>query len=488
MKRAFHLAAAMLVTAGLSPLGAAAQTGSTQPPSLDFLSKPSLIECEPEGAEPCFRTTFGFVDESGKPVNVQLFPAGQLASHIEVQLDGETVTPFYAAVAGGTQQARKPQTTLLLFDISGSMLRTDLAGQSRFNAAKDAAAEFLKNFSDNIDQVAIVPFASRNVEETIGAARFVSTRAEAAAELDALPAPEARNNTALYSAVRAAVLALVQHRQPGGERPRLILLTDGTNDVQPRAGDDAGLLSGPSGLSAASAAVQQSGVDVLPIGLGDSQSIDEASMARLGTRPPLITFDLDALHKAFQLQQSPQDAGVTVVLQAPASLASRTLLAGRVVYFRAKITLPDGTVLVEDRPALWVAPPVATPTFEGEATEAEQRAFLGNARLDRGSILLFLRPFIVFAALSALLAFLWFILPRFIWPERYDHRSARPVRPEYWPGVDPISRRDNQPQYKQAPPGFETVGRGARAAVRMPSEHTIVRPVTAIDATKTRLS
>jgi Ca-activated chloride channel family protein len=489
MKCSLYLAAALLAAAHIAPFGAAAQQpGSPQPPSLDFLSKPILIECEPDGAEPCFRLTFGFVDESGKPVNVQLPPAAQLPSHIEVQLDGETAKPFYAEIAGRSQEARKPQTTLLLFDISGSMLRTDLAGQSRFDAAKGAAAEFLKNFSDSTDQVAIIPFASRNVEETIAAARFVSTRAEGAAELDALAPPEPRNNTALYSAVRAAVLTLAQHQQPGGERPRLIILTDGTNDVQPRAGDDAGLLTGPSGLAMASAAVQQSGVDVLPIGLGDRQSIDEASMARLGTRPPLITFDLDTLHKAFKLQEPPQDTGVTVLLQAPPSLGSRTLLAGRVVHFRAKIALSDGTVLVEDRQALWVAPPVATPTFEGEAKEAEQRAFLANARLDHGSILLFLRPFIVFASLAVLLAFLWFVLPRFIWPERYDHRSARPVRPEYWPGGDPVSRRNNQPPYKQAPLGFETVGRGARAAARAPGEHTIVRPVTGFDATKTRLS
>lgn len=484
MKRVIHFAAALIAVTGIAPRSAFAQT-----PSLDFLTKPTLVECEPEGAEPCFRLTFDFVSESGKPVSVELSPANQLASHIEVQIDGDTVKPFYAVSTGNVQQqARKPQTTLLLFDISGSMLRTDLAGQSRFEGAKSAAAEFLKNFSDGSDQVAIVPFASRNVESTIVSARFVGTRAEAAAEIDALPRPEPRNNTALYSAVRSAVASLAQHRQPSGDRLRLILLTDGANDVQPQSGDDAGLLSGPSGLAAAASAVQQSGVDVLPIGLGDKQSIDEVAMARLGTRPPLITFDLSVLRKAFQIQETPQDAGVTVLLQAPPDLASRTLLAGRVLRFRAKITLPDGTALVENRPAIWVAPTVATPSFEGEATEPEQRAFLANARLDHSSALLFLRPFFVFAGLAVVLLLLWFVLPRFLWPKRYDSRSARPVRPEYWPGVEPISRPDSQPAYKQAPPGFETVGRGARASVRTPGEHTIIRPVKAMDATKTRLS
>lgn len=457
--------------------------------SLDFLAKPELIECEPEGADPCFRLKLGFVDAAGNPINVQLPPANALTSHVEVQVDGQTIRPFYAVTTAGSKTATaRSQTTLLLFDVSGSMLTADLGGQSRFEAAKGAAAEYLKNFSDNQDRVAIVPFSSRNVEKTITAARFVSTRSEALEELDALPKPESHNNTALYSAVYDAIETLQRQQRSGEERPRLILLTDGTNDVRPQNGDDAGLLAGSSGLSTVSAAVQRSGIDVLPIGLGDRQSIDEVAMTRLGTRPPLITFDLDALHKAFQLRQLPQDGSLTVTVQAPESLASRTLLAGRVVRFRAKVTLQDGTVLVENRQALWVAPPVATPSFEGEATDAEQRAFLASARLDHGTLWLFLRPFFVFAGLAGLLSILWFGVPRLLWPELYDNRAARPVRPEYWPGVEPMTRRDNPFPIRQAPPGFETAGRGGRMPARAPGDHTIVQPVTGFDPTKTRLS
>lgn len=484
MRFVLRIIVALLTVAGSQQLLVHAQTAS-----LDFLSKPALIECEPKDAEPCFRLNFGFAGEDGKPVNVKLPPADQLASHVEVQVDGEPVKPFYAVSTGKRALSRRPRTALLLFDVSGSMLTADLGGQTRFEAAKSAVAEYLKGFSDGQDRVAIVPFASRDVEKTIAAARFVSTRAEAQTELDALPRPEPRNNTALYSAVRAAVQTLERERSADSEQPRLILLTDGTNDVHPQAGDDSGLLTGTNGLNDAAAAVQQSGVDVLPIGLGDRHSIDEVAMTRLGTRPPLITFDVDALHKAFQLQQLPQDASLMVTLQAPEGLSSRTLLAGRVVHFRAKVTLEDGSVLVENREALWIAPPVATPSFEGEATDAEQRAFLANARLDHGSMLTLLRPFLVFAALAAVLALLWFGLPRWIWPERYDHRTARPIRPEYWPGAEPMTSRSNQAApYKQAPPGFETAGRGGRAAVRSPVEHTIVRPVTQFDPNKTRLS
>ncbi|HEY4050707.1 MAG TPA: vWA domain-containing protein [Acidobacteriaceae bacterium] len=484
MTRFFRALAVILAATGWQQTFAHGQTSS-----LDFLTKPALIECEPESGEPCFRIKLGFVDETGKPVNVQLPPAGQLAPHIEVQVDGQAVRPFYAvATSGRSDQTRRPQTTLLLFDVSGSMLTSDLGGQSRFEAAKGAAAEYLKNFSDGQDLVAIVPFASRNVEKTIAAAHFVSTRAAAQAELDALPRPEARNNTALYSAVRAAVELLRRHGRPDAEQPRLLLLTDGTNDVHPRSGDDQGLLTGPSGLATAAAAVRQSGVDVQPIGLGDRQSIDEVAITQLGTRPPLITFDVDALHKAFQVRQLPQDGSLTVTLTAPESLGSRTLLAGRVVRFRVKVALTDGSMLVENRQALWVAPPLATPSFEANSTNAEQHAFLEYARLDHTSLLFVLRPFFIFAGCGAVLALLWFGLPRLLWPERYDNRAARPVRPEYWPSAEPSSRRAGQPAFRQAPPGFEAAVRGARAPIRSPGEHTIVRSVTEFDPTKTRLS
>lgn len=480
----FRIAAFVFVATGWLQTLAYGQTVS-----LDFLIKPTLIECEPEGAEPCFRMKFDFVDAAGKPVNIQLPPAERLASHVEVQIDGQTMKPYYAAAAvGKADRARPSQTALLLFDVSGSMLKSDLNGQSRFDAAKGAAAEYLKNFSDGQDLVAVVPFDSHNVESTISAAHFVSTRAAAQAELDALPRPAAHNNTALYSAVRAAVEVLRQQHHPGGEPPRLLLLTDGANDVHPQSGDDQGLLAGSSGLAAAATAVQQSGVDVLPIGLGDRQSIDEIAMTRLGTRPPLITFDVNDLRKAFQLAPLSQNGSLTVTIQAPESLGSRTLLAGRVLHFRAKITLPDGSTQVENRQALWVAPPVATPSFEGEATEAEQRAFLADAHLDRGSPLLFLRPFFVFAGFAALLALFWFGLPRLLWPERYDNRVARPVRPEYWPGAELPSRREGQSGFRKAPPGFEAVARGARAPMRNPGEHTIVQTVTEFDPNKTRLS
>ena len=457
--------------------------------SLDFSTKPVLVECEPGSGEPCFRLNFDFIGSDGKASATQLPPQNQLLEQLEIQVDGTAVHPFYAGVTSKqAANARHPQTAMLLLDISGSMRTADIAGISRFEAARQAASAYLEHFVDGQDRVAIVPFASRDVIPTIADALFVSTRAAAQAELDALPAPQPRNNTALYSAVQTAVGVLSRQKRPGAEMPRLLVLTDGTNDVQPARGDDAGLLTGAAGLSQVSAAVRESGVDVLPVGLGDQHSIDEIAMTRIGTRPPLITFDPERLRAAFELPQVQQSSALTVSLQPPQALSSRAALAGRVVHFRAKLTLADGSVEMEDRQALWVAPPMATPSFEDTATEAEQRAFLKLARLEHASPLLLFRPLLAFLGYSGLLAAFWFWLPRRIWPERYDQRTARPLRPEYWPESQGSPRQDIHAGYQPAPPGFQSGGRGAHASRRAPGEHTIISPSTEFDPNKTRLS
>ncbi len=70
MRRFFRAIAVVLAVTGWQQTFAYAQTAA-----LDFLAKPALIECEPESGEPCFRMKVGFLDETGKPLNVQLPPA-----------------------------------------------------------------------------------------------------------------------------------------------------------------------------------------------------------------------------------------------------------------------------------------------------------------------------------------------------------------------------------------------------------------------------
>lgn len=456
--------------------------------SIDFVENPVLIECEPGGGEACFRVRFGFADAAGHPTHVPLPPLQQLAGRTEIQVNEHPAAPFYAAASSAQPEVTQPpQVAMLLIDVSGSMLTNDMAGQTRFDAARQAASAYLESFVDGRDRVAIAGFSAKNVQAGIDNAQFVDTRAAAQAELDALTAPARRNNTALYSAVAMGANRLAQQAHASHAEARLLVLTDGANDVEPQTGDDASLLDGSSGLEQAVRTVEQDKISVLPIGLGSEKTLDIAALTRLGTRPPLVTLDPGALRKAFRLAQVDQMSDVTVVIKAPPQFGTRSLLAGRMLRFRAKLTLPDGTILVEDRPAMWIAPPLVTPSFHEEATEAEQRAYISGTHIHETSPWAMLRPVLVFAGFTAMLAFLWHVLPRWIWPERYHAGTAKPVRPEYWPGRDGAAL----PGYsvpRPAPPGFEAGAYPAAAVMRQPGDNTIVRAATDFTVTKTRLN
>jgi Ca-activated chloride channel family protein len=131
---------------------------------------------------------------------------------------------------------------------------------------------------------------------------------------------------------------------------------------------------------------------------------------------------------------------------------------------------------------------MATPGFEGVCTDAEQRALLADTAARHGSLLSLLRPIAVFLGLSAVLALLWFGLPRLLWPERYDRRLGRPIRPEYW---SPPQRPAPEAAHfvsRPPPPGFDAVSGHPKFAARAPGDKTIVQPRTEFDPNKTRLS
>lgn len=464
---------------------------ATSPPAfINFSAKPTLTRCEMSTTRPCFRLRFNFTDADARPAPVNL-PLRDLPRHIEVQVDRDTVKPFYAAVdSDPATTIAKHRVALVLFDISGSMRTADVDGRSRFEAGKSAIEQYLAEFEDGSDLVAIVPFASKSVAAMVESTPFVGTRAAAENQLRSLPPPDSRNNTALYSATRYAVERLRAERQAlgGNAEALLLILTDGKNDVNESRGDDKGLLTGDLGLQAAADAVRESGVDVFPVGLGNKTSVDESALARLGTRPPTITFDENELLKAFRISRVQSDNRITVTFQLPDKYSSRGLLAGRTLHFRAKLTLADGTVLVENREAPWSAAPVATPIFEAEASDAEQRALLADVSAGRGSWWDLLRPAVVLLGMSAVLCVLWFGMPRLIWPEKYDrHSSARPVRPEYW-SQNAAATDDAHMRSKRPPPGFDTTHSGPRIAPRRPVDSTVVRPATEFDPNKTRLT
>jgi Mg-chelatase subunit ChlD len=155
----------------------------------------------------------------------------------------KTATPFFVATASrsetGDAVAEASHDILLLFDVSGSMRERDIP-PDRFTAAKTAALDLVNGLPANY-RVAVAPFESRKVLEQIRKAQFHS-REQAIADINSLPVPDFRGNTALYDAIDKSLDVLKQRKDEGQSQDQsLIVLTDGKNDVG-RPGDDPGLL------------------------------------------------------------------------------------------------------------------------------------------------------------------------------------------------------------------------------------------------------
>ncbi len=170
---------------------------------LEFSDKLRLVNCEPTSSTPCFRIRANIVDAQGAPISPALPPPAQLAKNLTLHADDLEVTPFYAVAGSSGATVARSRIALILIDISGSMNEPMGTGQSRFAAATSAALQFLDGFENGTDRVAIVPFESHQVIQTVRSAKFASTVEEARQQVRSLPAPQPRNNTALFSAVDA---------------------------------------------------------------------------------------------------------------------------------------------------------------------------------------------------------------------------------------------------------------------------------------------
>ena len=94
---------------------------------------------------------------------MQLPPAAQLASAFRLTGPLGEVTPFFASSGVGPDAGDHTNVVLLIVDISGSMNDRISGGQTRFEAARSAIAQFLDGMQEGSDRVAIVPFESHNV-------------------------------------------------------------------------------------------------------------------------------------------------------------------------------------------------------------------------------------------------------------------------------------------------------------------------------------
>jgi Ca-activated chloride channel family protein len=450
----------------------------SQSQRLDFADRIHLVSCDPSTTKPCFRAAFNAVDAQGSPLDLNLPPAMDLHRQMKVKLDNQEIDPFFAVSQTGQSKALRGRLALILVDISGSMNHLLPSGRTRFQTAQEALQQFLDGFDSSVDRVAIVAFESHNVAGQIQAAQFATSKADALAQIQALPGPRPKNNTALYSAVVLGLQVLAQQAGSAAGSPEtlLIVMTDGKNEVY--KGDDAGLLDGPSGLQQAANAVQASGTQVIGIGFGDPGGIDTAALRQLSTKLYMAE-DLNRLKQAFSFARTLQTNRIVITFTAPVD--DRSSLEGRTFHVSAVLNLLDGRHL-ESGEKIWSAPEMSVPSFDGKCDTEELKAALQIVP-SSGNWLTMLRPLLVFFGLGTALLVLWFWVPRLVWPEQYIGTFATQGGGSMrWADKSQVWSKSRARPSRPAPPGFET-RKGGAPPPRVPADRTVVQP----DFSKSRL-
>ncbi|MGH9397119.1 MAG: vWA domain-containing protein [Terriglobia bacterium] len=464
---------------------AKAQTGK-----IVFAGPPVLLSCQPVLSAPCFRIQFNMVDSMGAPFTVALPPSPQLAQDISVNIEGQTVTPFFAvasSVAGAQSPAR---ATLVLVDISGSMNNRLANGETRFDAAKAALMRFLEGFQPGVDRVAIVPFESHHVAQTIEAAQFVTTLADAQREVNNLSVPRPQNNTALYSAVDLGLGVLKDQLRnlPASTKASLDVLTDGQNDVDPKRGDDAGLLAKSEGLEKVASDVHSSpDIQVRAVGFGSSSEVDETALKLISSKFQMAT-SAEALTEALTSLRAPS-SGNSIQAAFLSPWPDRGSLAGRTFHVIATLQLPSGERLASNE-TVWLSPEMGVPIYSGVIEPREADALLSHVKeAPGGGPLSILRPILVFIGLGVIVLVLWLWIPRLVWREQADTVAPQPKKAARWAATAqtpmPQGVQARAPRSKNLPAGFETA-KGIPAE-RAPDDATRVLPANMM-STRTRLA
>jgi von Willebrand factor type A domain len=407
-------------------------SGSPQEIKLQKAGRVEMLNLQEGDPRPFFSVRLNIVNQDGSPAEIKL--AGKnhdLKDLIEIDVgDGSPFHPFYVAGLDSTgPNTHTGRDIMMLFDTSGSM-KDPLPGtsRSRYDAAKDAARVLLNNFRDQVDNISIVKFDSHNVASTIKGAEFVNTKAGAEAQINSLPSPD--GNTALYSATATALQVMEKRRQstPGGQGQfLLIVLTDGTNDVE-NEGDDPQLLKGEDGLKAVVAKADAVDIPVYTIGLGKSGKDFNASVLQRMAHPQDNFFqasDASQLRDKFQMVEQLYTGAFVMTFSTKRYTDWKSL---KNITFRVRLNRSGGNPL-ESGEIVWSCPTLSGCSPVGTLSAEERAALLQ----DSGEMIpppsnpwfhvLYLLG--ILALLSGGMAFLWFIPPRLLWPRHpLSHLSS----------------------------------------------------------------
>jgi Mg-chelatase subunit ChlD len=471
----------LFLFSGLVSVGMSAQVSTVaparSPTRLTTTTMPQLVDCAPVTQVPCMSAGVTPTDDEGNPVPVAIPLANDLAAAFDLQSPSSTTKPFYASSGLSPDAVQHINVVLLMIDISGSMNEPSSGSPSRFAAVKSAVAQYLDSMQNGTDRVAIVPFESHNVISTIHSAVFVSRKADAVAQLDALPAPGPKNNTGLYQAVysgvesmQAEIASLERDGHTADElQPHVIVMTDGKNEVFP--GDDPQLLNGPLGLQQAAAQVQASHLDVIGIGFGNQQEIDTAALQRLSSRF-FFAADANQLLDALHVTRAAQSHAIQITWAL--SEANRLDLSGRDQVWTPTLRLDSG-VRLTGAPLRLIMPATAAPVFERVALAAELRALIATHPDANAGWSTVLVNILIFLVAAVVLLILWFWIPRLVWGERYLNSIPAATR---WSGERSGATAASGVQIRSttAPSGFDATPAIGEPLQRSASQTTQVGP------------
>ena len=220
-----------------------------------------LVRCREGSSTSCIEATFRL-----EPSSARL--AGGLDSLTELRSWTGTLAGW-PLIGPGVSQAREitpPVRVLLLVDRSHEMAGEALA------FTRTALKSFLSQLEPGSARVAVAGFESHAVSVGIRTPEFLPPAAAQRA-LDSIAPPVGRANRALYSAISTGVtrVAAALKADPG-TTGLVIVLTNGPDVVDPRR-DDAGLLSGTTGMQAAATTAAAAGVEIRILALGASEGM-----------------------------------------------------------------------------------------------------------------------------------------------------------------------------------------------------------------------
>ncbi len=444
---------------------------------LEFADKPRLIECKDQ---PCFRVLLNAVDAQGQPAALAL-ASSEPQKSVSVWEGTQKHPVFYLRSLSGEVTSRGTYTMILL-DTSGSMNRR-LPGTdaTRFEAAKQALRRYLTHFQEGVDRLAIVPFESHQVASRIRSAAFSETTTSVHSQIALLPEPELKNNTALLTAIYEALPVLKKYKDEGYQ-VSLTVLTDGKNDVSGPT-DDPGLFVA-SDFHTVWQRADEMRIQIVTIGFGErGASFDEKALRALAWPSESNYYyagDQARLEQIFGAAREKLTNRMQLTF-GPVR-ADKNELSGQSLLFRVFLLTKDERKLESRNEPAWSSPAIGSPSYEGGLDRDELAAFILRPvdQVGRNPFLsrLIWRS-VITAVFACILAFLWFGLPRLIWPERYAQfptmpaqaRIPRPSVPSA-PAVPPAVSADRYvPRGAQASPDPKAAAAPRREAPALPPRH-----------------